>query len=85
MSTTVICDNCGHTIHASQPAPTLPEAMDALNAAALDAGYSVESITLTQGPARIRWSTDDLAMPDDALDAITRRVKEAKDRGEPLA
>lgn len=48
MSTTVICDSCGHVVHTGQPHPTLHQAMTALVSAARALGYAVESVTFTR-------------------------------------
>jgi len=68
----------------TQPPQTLHAAMASLTEAARALGYDIDSLTLTQGSARIRLSTDRIAMPDDAIADIIRRGKEARDRGEPL-
>ena len=48
MSTTVICDSCGHVVHTGQPDPTLTKAMTILADAARALGYAVESVAFTR-------------------------------------
>ena len=48
MTTTVICDHCGHPVPTGQPPTSLHNAMLALATAAKTLGYTVRSVDFVQ-------------------------------------